>query len=243
LAQSIAGLLLMLWLHFSTKPNSSGTHTESDLGKVALSSFGWSLYLFNIGSWILSTGDRYIIDQFCNRNDVGIYVANYSFASIPFSMLNGWVLSFTRPRLFTRAAEGTGSGVQVIVASSLALVTTLAVMGVALYWIVGQRLALLVFGAKYWHSFELMITLAAAHVFFCVGHTSSSYFVALKKAGYVSATSLLAAVVNIVVNLKLLPIYGIMGAAWATLIAYGAWSAMMLAGFCIMRTRRHFAPQ
>jgi len=50
-------------------------------------------------------------------------------------------------------------------------------------------------------------------------HLNAGIFIE-KKTAYLFPTSVLAAVSNIVANYFLIPIYGIMGAAYATLIAY-----------------------
>jgi O-antigen/teichoic acid export membrane protein len=228
--QALAGLTILAIFRYLWRDQPEIKEPTSALANFSISSFGWALYAFNVASWILSTADRYLIDALGTRQDVGIYVINYSLASIPYTILNGWVHSVTRPRLYTRAAAGAAEDVFKVILGSLGAVTALSVIGTGIFYLVGKRLGLMLLGDGYWHSERLLLTLAAAHIFYCIGHTSSAYFVALKRPQWVWITCLIAGIVNIGANCLLLPRFGIQGAAFATLGAYLLWAILMLSG-------------
>lgn len=236
LAQALAGCVVLAIIRSRLGP--SGTDAEpASTARFSPSSFTWGLYVFTLTSWVMATSDRYLVDYFVSRRDVGIYVINYAFTAIPFTILNGWITIFSRPRLYARAADRAWDRVARVVLGNLAFGAGLAVAGTVLFFFFGKPLALLVFGEQYWHSRELMIWIAAAHIFYVIGHTCSAYFLALKSFGWVWSTSLLAAAANLVVNIIVLPRVGIVGAAMATLIGYSLWAGMMLLGFWITSRR------
>jgi O-antigen/teichoic acid export membrane protein len=238
---ALNGAISILWAHalaagsvfagLLTKSRKDASFEgETALSQTSISSFGWSLYLFNLASWIMATSDRYLIDHFLHRADVGVYVINYAFWGIPYIVLNGWINSFARPRLYGRAADQSWDRVLRVVMATLTAGAGIAVAGTGIIYLVGKPLALWVLGERYWHSETLMLSLAAAHIFFLIGHTASTYFLAIKNSHWVWISSLLAAVINIAANIMFLPKYGLLAAAFSTVGAYSLWSVLMLSG-------------
>lgn len=244
LAQALAALLVFLPLVMRMRVRSvkRSPRTESGLSSSSISSFGWSLYAFNLASWAMGTSDRYLIDHFLTRSDVGIYVINYAFWAIPYAVLNGWINSFARPRLYVRAADRAWGRVLRVVLGTLSAGAAIAIAGTGLIYIVGKPLALLILGEKYWHSDALMLLLASAHVFFLIGHTTSTYFMAIKNSHWVWISSVIAAIGNMAANILLLPRWGVIAAAVTTLGAYALWSALMLSGMFFWSRRMAAQP-
>lgn len=244
LAQALAALLVFSVFALGSRTNVAEEQVEGEsaLSHASISGFGWSLYLFNLASWVLATSDRYLIDLFASRAEVGVYVINYAFWAIPYTVLNGWINSFARPRLYARAADHAWDRVLRVVLGTLAAGVGIAVMGTVLIYFVGKPLSLWVLGEKYWHSEDLMLLLASAHVFFLVGHTASTYFLAIKTSHWVWISSVIAAIFNILANIVLLPKWGVIAAAVTTLGAYALWSVLMLGGMFVW-SRRMAAPK
>ena len=77
-----------------------------------------------------------------------------------------------------------------------------------------------------------------AGVFVSLGVVSSKWLITENLERYSLYITLFGAILNIVFNLYLIPIYGIRGAAIATLISYGTASYLSLAIF--KKTRDNF---
>lgn len=245
LAQALAALLVFVPLAIRSRAQTASelSTLESSLSRGSISSFGWSLYVFNVTSWIMGTSDRYLIDHFLTRGDVGVYVINYSFWAIPYTVLNGWINSFSRPRLYARAADQAWGRVLRVVLGTLGAGVGIAIAGTCLIYFVGKHLALLILGERFWYSENLMMLLAAAHIFFLIGHTTSSYFLALKNSHWVWISSFIAALFNIGANIVLLPKWGIVAAAFTTFATYAIWALMMLAGMFVLSRRMASQPE
>ncbi len=233
LAQALAAVAVFAALQYRWRAARTPDPAGSTLGEASFSGFTSALYLFNLASWILGTSDRYLIDHFLTRPDVGIYVINYAFWAIPYTVLNGWINSFARPRLYARAADRAWDRVARVVLGTLSAGALIGCLGTAFIWFVGKPLALAILGPRYWHSEGLMMWLASAHVFFVIGHTASTYFLAIKRAHFVWVSCLLTAVGNITANIILLPRLGVMAAAITTFGAYVCWAVLMLLGIFV----------
>jgi O-antigen/teichoic acid export membrane protein len=230
LSQALAAISILIALRYRWRSARTASEEPSGLAQPVFSSFVTALYMFNLASWVMATSDRYLVDHYLTRSDVGIYVINYAFWSIPYTVLNGWINSFARPRLYARAAHESWGRVFRVVLGTVSAGAMLAILGTGLIYLIGKPLAIRILGERYWHSEQLMLLLAGAHIFFVVGHTISTYFMALKRSHYVWITCLVAAVANIVANVLLLPKWGIIGAAATTFGGYALWAVLMLMG-------------
>jgi O-antigen/teichoic acid export membrane protein len=78
--------------------------------------------------------------------------------------------------------------------------------------------------------------LVIAHVFFVIANSFHILFVASKRTDLLLGATLIAALVNIVMNLAVVPRMGIFGAALSTLVGYIVLTAgMALAGLWLIR--------
>ena len=78
----------------------------------------------------------------------------------------------------------------------------------------------LLYGSAYAGSAAVLRVHVASLVFVCVGFARGQYLIARNETRFSMIASLLAAVVNVLLNLALIPAYGALGAAWATLLSY-----------------------
>jgi O-antigen/teichoic acid export membrane protein len=193
----------------------------------ALAQIGWPLLFANIVGWIFTTSDRYLLEHFRGIAEVGIYAANYGLWSIPYQILNSWIETFVRPRLYAAAADHDTERMKQILKWRTAIGLTLGVSGTLLLLLVGQPLAMVLLGRKYWFGRQLMLGIAGAHVLYVVGSGVVSLLIAEKRVGELMKVNIASAASNILLNLVLLPKYGVLGAGWSTLISYLIWVSLL----------------
>ena len=78
----------------------------------------------------------------------------------------------------------------------------------------------------YWHGMGIIPIILAAYYFNGVITNFSAGFHILKKTKYITVVMWSAAIVNVVLNIILIPLVGIYGAAWATFAAYAVGAAV-----------------
>ncbi len=212
--------------------DSSGTGEEAKPPAADLSgsaTFGWSLYLYNATFWVMTISDRYLIAHFWSSREVGLYAINYGFCAMPYLMLNGWIETFTRSRLYGRAAAGDREGVRAIMKGRLLLAVGGSLAGTAALWFLAEPIGLLLLGTTYWQGLRLAMILCAAYALYVMGNVFHSLFIAMKRAEVLARTALLAAATNVSLNLILVPRHGIEGAAWSALASFGLWFVVLWA--------------
>ena len=97
---------------------------------------------------------------------------------------------------------------------------------------------LILYGADFQEAADVLKMYIWAGVFVSLGVASSKWLIAENLERYSFYSTLLGAILNIVCNFYLIPIYGIRGAALATLISYGTAAYLSLALF--EKTRNNF---
>ena len=97
---------------------------------------------------------------------------------------------------------------------------------------------LILYGADFQEAADVLKMYIWAGVFVSLGVASSKWLIAENLERYSFYSTLLGAILNIVCNFYLIPIYGIRGAALATLISYGTAAYLSMAIF--EKTRNNF---
>jgi O-antigen/teichoic acid export membrane protein len=99
------------------------------------------------------------------------------------------------------------------------LLIYLSIGMIALTWLFADQIIFLVFGQAYAPAASVLTLHIAASLFVFIGHAAEKWLIAEDKQLYFMLAVLSGAVLNVALNLYLIPRYGITGAAWATLIA------------------------
>jgi O-antigen/teichoic acid export membrane protein len=173
---------------------------------------------------LLSAGDRFLIAGFLNEAAVGLYAAGYGLADRTIDILFIWLGAAATP-LMIRALERDGEDAAREVAGQSARVMGLlgfpAAAGLGL---VATPLATVMVGADFrdgaasilpWIAMAGLMNGLMTYYF----HEA---FILRRKTRWMAAIMAAAALFNLALNVVLIPLFGIAGAAAATLIAYAA---------------------
>jgi O-antigen/teichoic acid export membrane protein len=247
LSQALASLALILVFansrHRSTQPSvgSSGLG-EAQASRSLASRFAGGIYLATFFGWVLTTSDRYVVGHYLSLGAVGIYAMNYGLWSLPYQILNGWLDTVSRSRIYTRAAKGDWRAVSRSLRLRVLAGLAAASAGTVLLCFVGRRIALMLVGESYWSSWKLMMLIAAGHIFFVMGSSAVTVLFAAKNTHILSLATVAAATVNVLLNIYLIPRWGIIAAGATTFLSYVLWAIILLAG-TVSLTRRLKARQ
>jgi O-antigen/teichoic acid export membrane protein len=195
----------------------------------ALLSFGLPYVPAGLAGVAMQVIDRPILKALTNDATVGIYQANYRLGVL--MMLTVSMFDYAwRPFFLTHANE---EGAKQLFARVFTYFTTALLfifVAVSLFIEDIVRIKLgsgYFFNTAYWEGARIVPWILLSYVFtgayvnFVVGVNME------KKTGYLPLVTGAGAMVNIAVNYALIPTYGIMGAAYATLAAYMVMAAGM----------------
>ena len=189
---------------------------------ASLLKFGLPYVPVGLSGMVLQVIDRPMLKAFTNDSNVGIYQANYRlgiFMNLVTSMFDyAW-----KPFFLSHANDENAKPLFarvltyfLLAMSGIFLVLSFFIADIVQVKIFGRH----IIHPDYWSGLGVVPVVLLAYIFGGISiHFNAGIFIE-KKTAYLLPTSILAAVSNIVANFFLIPKYGIMGAAYATLIAY-----------------------
>jgi O-antigen/teichoic acid export membrane protein len=183
----------------------------------AMLSFGLPLVPAGLAAWIMTMADRYFLKFLSTPTELGLYSLGYKFGMVvqglivaPFSL--AW-----EPFLWSIAKEKNAKETY----SAVLTYFTLVAVAVALVLSVLSRQVLEIMAAPAFYGAYQVIPLIAVSYVLYGGYLILAIGITLeKKTKYLAAIVGVGAIVNMGLNYLLIPRYGMMGAAVATLVAY-----------------------
>lgn len=225
----LAGLVFALIVF---KPLRGLISTSVDVGNrlsVEMFRYGLPLTLTFLAFIVVGLADRFIIGWLLGASAVAPYAAAYDFVQQVVGAIMGVMFLASYP-MVVQAMEEEGAESARIRLRALGLgLVCIGLPATVGLWVLSGDISEVVFGEGYRPDAARIMPWLAAAIF--VG-AFKSYFLdvvfqlrhATKYQGYIAA---LMATVNVLLNILLLPRYGVIAAAWATLVTFlvGAWAS------------------
>lgn len=175
-----------------------------------------------IGYFSTNYLDAIFISQYLTKADLGVYSVAYQMNGIllQFPLLAG---SLLLPLFITLRTTGKGDRVISYMENLLPLLTIIGGLFGVVAALIMKFLIPLVFDQEVEQAVIIFWILISSAVFAIPTIIGFAPFTNAVSATYIaSLLALVAAVVNLAANYVLIPIYGLKGCAWATVLAYGA---------------------
>jgi len=177
--------------------------------------FGFPLVASNIGYLIFQMSDRYMLNWLSSEAETGKYAFGFKIANIINLLLVQSIGISYLPSVFSsEEKEGNVRYYSKVLTYYIFLMATITLVFLLFY---KDLLSLMVRNNKYWSGLAIVPILSLN--FIVLG---MNYFVCIglflkKKTNYYIIPSLITAIINILLNLILIPRYGMFGAAASTL--------------------------
>ena len=166
--------------------------------------------------WITGVSDRYMVDMICSPELNGLYTAAYKVPNLLIYAISifdsAWKLSVS--------AEDDPEARAAFYSKVWRAYTTLAFIGGGCLILVSHLCARILFAAEFEAAWVYIPTLTFATVFTALCTFLGSVYFASKKTTGSMLTALTGAVLNVALNLLLIPDFGAMGASIATFLSY-----------------------
>ena len=167
--------------------------------------------------WIVNTSDRVIISYVLGIGFNGIYSVANKFSSLCIAAFNIFNLTWTESASIHIKDKDNSEFFSSIVNKTLKLFISISLGVIAFMPFVFK---ILVTGDGYEDAYQQIPILMLSTIFSISVSLFGSIYVALKKTKEIAKTSILAGIINIVVNLLLIKFVGLYAASISTLVAY-----------------------
>ena len=175
----------------------------------------------SISAWVVASSDRYVISYFLGATSVGIYSAGYGIGSI--ILMAATVLGFVLPPTLSKLYdEGRMEEVKTHLRYSLKYLLAATIPFVFGAAILAEPVLRIFTTPEIASKGYFVVPLVALSTLFITAYMPISHIIVLRKKTRIIGTIwVVCALVNLGLNVLVVPRFGILGAAITTLIAYG----------------------
>ncbi|MGF1691950.1 lipopolysaccharide biosynthesis protein [Photobacterium kagoshimensis] len=191
--------------------------------KYVLSSIAFSVPLIPhvLSNSLLTQVDRFILNHNINATAVGLYSFGYNLSLILLVIVMAWNSSW-QPRMYKLLDDNNTKEIKqtiIKVANFIIAISSLVIL-------FGSEVIVVFFSDSYSSSATIFPVLVMANTLTYLTVTFSNFIFYMKKSIFISLSTLTALIVNVYLNVKFIPIWGVEAAAWSTLVSYVLLSVM-----------------
>lgn len=180
--------------------------------------YGFATVFFNMSSLLLTSGDRYVIQYFYSTDNVGIYNQIYNLSKISIVAIYNIFFNIINPYLFKTFEEDMKNEDEFY---KYILLYILCILPLTVYFsIYSKQIADILLGEKFRIGYRMMPYVMISS-FICglsVMHEARMKF--KNKLKNISINLISASLINLILNLLIIPTLGYEWAARTTLVAY-----------------------
>jgi len=183
--------------------------------------YGLPLLPANLASYVLFASDRYFLERLVSLDSVAVYSFAYKAATVLETLITRPFAADWAARRFKIAA---GGNPQRQYAHVLVLYFYAAV-GFGLLLLAVAPMAYRLFApAVYWPGLRVLPLILIAYIVFGLSYPLNIGIMLKDRTRYLPIVGWIAAGACLILNLLWIPRYQMLGAAWATLVAYAVWT-------------------
>ncbi|MEQ9809769.1 lipopolysaccharide biosynthesis protein [Streptococcus jiangjianxini] len=184
--------------------------------------YGLPLVGLTVSNWVLSASDRYIISFLGSNSQVGIYSTNYLLANSIYMLFSLIVLGAFHPMIM-REWQISKSSTEKLVNESINVYLSLMIP-LSFYGILKSPVLLSFFkGSNYSHYASIFNWTVLGIFIYGLSMLFHKYFELIEKTILIFYFNMIAAVLNIILNLVLIPLFGFQISAFTTFLSYLAY--------------------
>ncbi|RUM69075.1 MAG: hypothetical protein DSZ05_00040, partial [Sulfurospirillum sp.] len=176
------------------------------------------LTFFVVGLFMMGTIDKVILAHYMDIEAVGIYTIAMTM-SIIVNLVFDSAIKAWEPHFFERIVTKKPEDMNFII-KTVVLYSLFVVVSAALYIVIVPYFFAFMIDAKFSESLKYIPLLVVGFSFEGLRKPLASFLMHKDKVKTLGVVTLLAALVNVVLNIVLIQKYGISGAAYATIIAF-----------------------
>jgi O-antigen/teichoic acid export membrane protein len=177
----------------------------------------WPLMVLAFWNWINNYFDRFAIEYYLDFASVGIYNANYSIGSKFFLLLNPIFLMLLTPKIYRKSSL---TERKEVIIKYVKFYTLLSIPLLFVIYFCSDIIGALLLSLSYKPGFYLIFWIALAYFFLTVVFLYETILYAEGKTKFILFSNIISALFNIILNILLIPLCGLNGAFFSTLISF-----------------------
>jgi O-antigen/teichoic acid export membrane protein len=219
IAPTVFNLLLIGALLIFTKRKKAHKPKTYRLHLYRFLKYGISTLLFNTGIFLLISSDRYLINFFSGHSDVGIYNQTYNIAQLSIAALFTAINAAFNPKLINSLTTNP-SGSNNTLNNSFYLALYISLPFVVIFSVFSKEIAILLLGPEFRILWSYLPFIFFSAFLFGLSHFATIKLKFQNKLRVLALSTVYSAILNIILNLILIPLFDYKVAAITTFISY-----------------------
>jgi O-antigen/teichoic acid export membrane protein len=187
-----------------------------------MTAFGLPLIFSNVAMFALNFSDRFFLQRLRSLEVVGLYAVGYKLAFMINYMLVQPFYAMWQARMYSIYEHAEHAKIFRLIFVFYSLGLTYAALGIAVF---SPEVVRVMADPKFAAGQDVVPVVAFAYVFYGIGSYVQLGMFLANKTKAIGAVSSVAAVFNLALNYVLVGKWGMIGAAWATLLGFAAIAA------------------
>lgn len=171
-----------------------------------------------LGSIVIAMSDRLFIEKMVSLEMVGIYSVGYMFGMVVMLFTDAFIKAWN-PWFFKHLSNPTDAKKRKIVTYSYIYIISIFILAILISFIAKLIMPHFV-DEKFYGANEFILWIALGYAVHGVYKIFFPYLVHISKTSFLAVSTVLAAIINLLLNYFLIGFYGAIGAAYATIIAF-----------------------
>lgn len=189
--------------------------------------YGAPMVLWVLCAAFMRLADRSFLQAFHGSAAVGVYGINSNLAGQAVGLAMGPLNTASWPILMKNWSEG---GSKVVERSLTFFTKTYLTIGIGIVGLVaavGKPFEDLLLGARFTYGFDILVPCLVGYVFWGAGRLGHSVLKLAQKTQVLALDALVASLLNVVLNILVVPRFGMLGAAYSLIPSFGLYCALV----------------
>ncbi len=182
--------------------------------------FATPLLALAVASWLINYADRYLISYLLTTADVGIYSIGYGIGAKMLLLVGPFIIHLSSRLYQLRGNGGSGLAAWHLQRRYLLPYASVGLLACLVFYLGQNWIGSLVLSEQYRAAFAIGPIVAAGYLCLTLINLLEIKWYAYSQTKYLLIHTTVGAIVNISLNLLLIPVMGLIGAALATLLGY-----------------------
>lgn len=180
--------------------------------------YGYPIMIAGLGFILNENFDKLVQRQLIDEADAGSYAACYKIATLMTLFVTAYRMGI-EPFFFKVAKDKDAKQMYANILFFFSLICNVVILGI----LANIDLIKQIFIPKssFWIALDIVPIILIANLFYGIYYNLSTWYKVTDRTNVGTRISLIGGAITVVLNLMLLPTYGFMVSAWATLLAYG----------------------
>ena len=183
----------------------------------AMLKYGAPLIPTSLAAFVVHSSDRFFIKSYSGLSEAGIYSLGYKFGNLPNTFISSPFMQIWEVRFFKSYKDEGAEKLFGKMFTYLCFLVIFAGLGIS---VLIKDILIFISDKAYWDAYKIVPIIILAYIIFSFQYFFNMGIYFFKRTEYLAYINVSNAIINLILNFYLIKLYGIWGAAIATILCF-----------------------